>query len=225
MWFVWMLSKSFGTGLFFICNNTKFVLLLFIDNLLATHQWYNLSKSSFASIITSFKLNPYDNKEVSSANSLTALHPTALYISLMYNKKNNGPRTDPWGTPHFTKPISDYTPLSTVNWRLLIRYDLENIFAWPRIPQQSNFRNIISWSTVSNAFLKSINIPITQFLSSRRRLILSVISINAIAVEYNFRNPYWWQNNICFCSKNATSIFHKIFSHILSKWESKLIGL
>ena len=74
----------------------EFVLLLFIDNLLATHQWYNLSKSSFASIITSFKFNPYDNKEVSSANSLTALHPTALYISLMYNKKNNGPRTDTW---------------------------------------------------------------------------------------------------------------------------------
>ena len=80
MWFVWMLSKSFGIGLFFIWNNTKFVLLLFIDNLLATHQWYNFSKKYFASTITSFKFSPYDNKEVSSANSLTALHPTDLYI-------------------------------------------------------------------------------------------------------------------------------------------------
>ena len=126
--------KSFGAGLFFIWNNTKFVLSLFIDNLLATHQWYNLLKSSFAWIITSFKFSPYDNKEVSSTNNLTALHPTALYISLMYNKKNNGPRTDPWGTPHFTKPISDCTPLATVNWRLLFRYDLKNIIACPLIP-------------------------------------------------------------------------------------------
>ena len=119
-----MLSKSFGTGLFFVWNDTKFVLLLFIDNLLATHQWYSLWKSYFARSITSSKFGTFDNKEASSANNLTALHPTALYISLMYNKKINGPRTDPWGTPHFTMPISDCTPLTTVNWRLLVKYDM-----------------------------------------------------------------------------------------------------
>ena len=34
MWFVWILLRSFGTGLFSMRNNTKFVLSLFIDNLL-----------------------------------------------------------------------------------------------------------------------------------------------------------------------------------------------
>ena len=132
MWLVWMLPKSFGAGLFFIWNNTKFVFSLFIDNLLATHQWYNLSKSSFTWIITSFKFSPYDNKEVSSANNLTALHPTALYISLMYNKKNNGPRTDQifgrkWRFRNFLKKLLvpfiaylAFTLRGRVSWPLFI---------------------------------------------------------------------------------------------------------
>ena len=37
---------------------------------------------------------------VSSANNINSTKSDTLLKSLMYNKNNNGPRIDPWGTPH-----------------------------------------------------------------------------------------------------------------------------
>ena len=54
-------------------------------------------------------------------------------------------------------------------------------------------------------------------LSSSRRLIKSVISIKASAVEYNLRKPYWQQYNILLRSRNETNLLQMIFSRILSK--------
>ena len=39
-----------------------------------------------------------EKRDVSSTNSFT-LHDTFSGRSLTYTRKNNGPRTDPWGTP------------------------------------------------------------------------------------------------------------------------------
>jgi hypothetical protein len=33
-------------------------------------------------------------------------------MSLIYNKNNKGPNTDPWGTPVLTRPASNYSPIS-----------------------------------------------------------------------------------------------------------------
>ena len=52
----------------------------------------------------------YDN-EVSSANSLAKL-PKLYVMSLIYNKNNKGPSTDPWGTPALTRPESDSSLLN-----------------------------------------------------------------------------------------------------------------
>ena len=43
----------------------------------------------------------------SSANNLRFLGPTAFWISLIYIVKNNGPRTEPCGTPHSIFPNRD----------------------------------------------------------------------------------------------------------------------
>jgi hypothetical protein len=55
----------------------------------------------------------YDN-EVSSANSLAKL-PKLSVMSLIYNKNNKGPSTDPWGTPALTRPesVSSLLPSTT----------------------------------------------------------------------------------------------------------------
>ena len=101
--------------LFFIWNNAKFVLSL-LKGYFVGYTRYILCNSHLAWFIAPFKFDPLDNKDVSLANNLTALHPVALYISLVYNKNNDGPRTDPISTPKFTMPY--YTPLATLNWRI-----------------------------------------------------------------------------------------------------------
>ena len=52
----------------------------------------------------------------------------------MYNKNNNGPRTEPWGTPCNISLISDLDPETDVNWDLPDKYDLNQLLAIPRIP-------------------------------------------------------------------------------------------
>jgi len=45
---------------------------------------------------------PEINKLVSSAKSFTFSPGKTREMSLMYNKNNNGPKTEPWDTPHRT---------------------------------------------------------------------------------------------------------------------------
>ena len=132
----WVCSpvKSLGTGLFFIWNRTKLVLSLLIDSLFAIHQWYNFMKSFLLRSWTILKLWLLVIKVVSSAYNLAALQPILLWRSLIYSKKNNGPKTDPCGTPHDTVLRSDLIPFITVYWRRLVKYDLKKLFAILRIP-------------------------------------------------------------------------------------------
>ena len=53
-----------------------------------------------------------ENREVSSAKNLTdEFIPTSR--SFIYTKKNNGPRTEPWGTPALILPHDDSEPFIT----------------------------------------------------------------------------------------------------------------
>ena len=131
---VWIQVKFLGTGLFFIWNSTKFVLSLLIDNLFAIHQWYNFVNISRACPSAISKLLSLVIIAVSSACNLTALCPTDLYKSFIFSKKNNGPNTEPCGTPHDTVRKSEFTPFMTVYWRLLFKYDLKKSLTSPRIP-------------------------------------------------------------------------------------------
>jgi hypothetical protein len=47
-------------------------------------------------------------------NSLAKL-PKLSVMSLIYNKNNNGPSTDPWGTPSLTRPEADSSLLTNTN--------------------------------------------------------------------------------------------------------------
>ena len=125
----WVCSpvKSLGTGLFFKWNRTKLVLSLLIDSLFAIHQWYNFMKSSLLWSWTILKLWLLVIRAVSPAYNLAVLQPMPLWRSLICNKKNNEPKTDPCGTPHDTVRRSDLIPFITVYWCRLVKYDLKEI--------------------------------------------------------------------------------------------------
>ena len=55
------------------------------------------------------------SSEVSSANRVALEYDRHSAVSLMYNKKNNGPNTDPCGTPVLMIIVSDLEPSTTVN--------------------------------------------------------------------------------------------------------------
>ena len=121
--------------------------------------------------------------------------------------------------------IKEWTPFITVYCFPLLRYDLRKLFASPRIPYLSNLSSNMSWSAVSNTFVRPIKILMALFPSSKMFLILSVNSTNANVVECCLWNPNWKSNNILFTSRHFTSLLHNNFSNILLRHDSKLIDL
>ena len=127
-------QKSRGMGLLGMWNNTHLVLSWFIRSLLHRHQSYNCKKHSFdlfRNIVISAWLTKID---VSSANKRTEFSLIALHISLIYNRKNKGPKTEPCGTPQVMGCSLDFTPFTSVYWRRFVKYDLKKSFEWPLIP-------------------------------------------------------------------------------------------
>ena len=78
----------------------KFVLLIFRESLLTANQMFNLS-SSLDTVFDRFKmLTSEQNIFVSSANRTNLRIFETLQISFIYNMNREGPRIEPWGTPH-----------------------------------------------------------------------------------------------------------------------------
>ena len=55
-------------------------------------------------------------------------------ISLIYNKNNSRPRTDPWGTPQPTASFFKILVSICVVWNLPVRYEQNHLFMTTRIP-------------------------------------------------------------------------------------------
>ena len=70
-----------------------------LNNIFHCHAHIRIfSRSWFISKPVSCSFFTTEKRDVPSANSFT-LHDAFSGRSLMYTRKNNGPRTDPWGTP------------------------------------------------------------------------------------------------------------------------------
>ena len=89
---------------------------------------------------------------VSSAKCSILLCLTDLWRSLMKMINNNGPYTDPCGTPWVTKLSSESKPLTDVYWTLWDKNDWNQSTAWPFIPWSVNLFRNISWFTVLRLF-------------------------------------------------------------------------
>ena len=104
------------------------------------------------------------------------------FMKVIYLCKNNkGPRTEPWGTPNFI-----------ICWYLI----------WIHL-----LTHKMLWSTVSNAFCKSIKMPTAKELSSRALLMSSVKSNNILMTIlekdftlYLINNKTRQQMNVNICN-------------------------
>ena len=126
--------NCWGIGLLIVWKSTKFVFSALIVSLLLMHHLNRSSNFDVMLAIRAVRSGWYINNAVSSAKSLTYSVPTAWCISFMYNVKNNGPSTEPCGTPHSIFPVDDTESFTTVYWSLLVRYNLKKLFAWPLMP-------------------------------------------------------------------------------------------
>ena len=52
------------------------------------------------------------------------LHQGSVYV-IDLKSENNGPKTEPWGTPKFTERGVVFRPLTRVNWPLSLKYGLK----------------------------------------------------------------------------------------------------
>ena len=92
-------SRAFVDVIWGVPNIMKFVLLAFIDNLLALNQLFTSCNSSFTIFILLFMSLCEYKIVVSSANKIKSRIFDVYVISLTYNIKSSGPSMEPCGTP------------------------------------------------------------------------------------------------------------------------------
>ena len=111
--------------------------------------------------------------------------------SLMNKINNRGPRWLPCGTPGFIGKERDSKFLIFAFWKRPDKYDLIhcNMLEWK--PKQRSFSTRIWWSTLSNAFLKSVYIQSTWRLAWMLSLRKFVNSSKFVVVDRAFMKPCW----------------------------------
>ena len=95
-----------------------------------------------------------EKRDVSSADSFT-LHDTFSGRSLMYTRKDNGPSTDPWGTPADTVDQLEDFPLNATSCLRSCKKSLTIPRRLPPMPLHSSLYDRPSCHTLSNALDKS----------------------------------------------------------------------
>ena len=133
-------------------------------------------------------------------------------MSLTYSKNRNGPNIDPWGTLQVRFPRSEnfFININFKDSSWWIRFRPWNYFF--RKSNASHFLRSISWSIVSKAFCKSINIKPVYFPDSKPLFILSVNNVKQEFVENDFRNPDWYLHKILFLFQKISVWLWMIFS-------------
>ena len=99
---VFMINDSFTTGLRipWDLNRMKWVFDTLKESILQSSQSTIFNNSPFMIVTNLFGSRPFKKTLVSSANNMGNNTSDTLAISLIYNKMSNGPRMEPWGTPH-----------------------------------------------------------------------------------------------------------------------------
>ena len=91
----------------------------------------------------------------------------ASTISLMYKRKNKGPRIKPWGTPEFTDVQSEFAPGRTTLCFLLCRLSVNYWRSEPAISAIWSVKRRPLCHTLSKALVMSQKIARTSLPSSR----------------------------------------------------------
>ena len=120
-------------------------------------------------------------------------------IGDVYNKYNKGPRTDPWGTPHFNARCEEWLFPTLTNSLREDRYDFSHLSTVPWKPKQVD--SLVTrrvWSTVSNAADRSKSTSMTDSLRSKAQRMSFWTLSRAVSVEWNDLYADW---NVCYATK------------------------
>ena len=153
------------------------------------------SRSGLRRVSSSLVDKPWVVRCVWSANILGVDNVRQFGKSLIYKRKNNGPSTDPCGTPHLIWEASDKQLLAKHLCDRSCKYVVNQISVFVSNPYHSSFFNKMEWSTVSNAFFKSIKTTALSRPSSVLLYHCFVASTNAVVVEWRGRKPDCWLFN------------------------------
>ncbi len=135
--------------------------------------------------------------------------------SFIYNRKSNGPMTEPWGTPLRQEASSERTPSI---WSWYDRFDKNDLIQFstaPSMPESFSLSSRNRWLTESNAFAKSRLTKSTVCPSSNKRVTRSSRRIRLDKQGRRGRNPSWLGERDRVLVKNKSRAFLSILSNIL----------
>lgn len=134
------------------------------------------------------------------------------------DKRHNGSKTVPCGTPHVTKTYTDLTPSRTTRWECCVRKHSIH----PRIelselskPCCCNFSDSRWWGTLTNTLKESMITRSICFLWSRALASSSIKMRSWVSQPRRFRKPCWLSKKMLFCSKWVIRRWYIICSRVL----------
>ena len=127
-------------------------------NLLSFNQSQRLEKFKFNWSSISYSFSCWNVRQIWFAYQRNKSHFTVWGMSFEYNKNKSRPNIDSWGTPQVRFPRSENF-LSILTLKLFPdKYASNHEINLSENPNASHFLRSISWSIVSKAFCKLINI-------------------------------------------------------------------
>ena len=138
-----------------------------------------------------------------SANIIGFANKEDLYKTFVWKRNSNGPKIDLWETPSACNK-------SIWNSSFIAYYAII-----------ASFFIKILWSTATNSFEISINMPMVYLFSMKPFVISSAISITACSVKRLAWKPNCWLNNTLCSAKCMERLFYISFPKIFWKaWET-----
>ena len=124
-------------------------------------QIWNFSRLSFNSLVDCVTSWTTEKRNVSLAKILVVDDNSQLR-SLIYTKKNKGPKIDPWGTPAETSTQDEDRPFRTTLWYLLLKKFSISFNRVSDIPNDLILYISPSCQTLSKALEMSKKVPLTS---------------------------------------------------------------
>ena len=146
-------------------------------------------------------------------------------MSLIWIRKNSGPRTVPWGTPDRTLLGLEMQPSTTTNCWRFFRKEVIQSRRGPWIPALLIFERRRLWSTLSKAFEKSKSTA-SVWAEELRKLVKSLRVVRIWdSHDLFWRKPCWKEVKKFWRSRKSEVVLKTICSRSLQGMQVSEIGL
>ena len=185
------------------------VLVIFKVRLFALNQLWTLSKSWFKYDRKLSPQSPAYVRWVSLAYIVGSQLDKQFGRSLIYNRNSSGPRIVPCGTPQVSERLLDNDPLTEHICVQFSKYDLNQLYSFPQMPQWLNLdincSNPKVLSSIQYAFLGHLRVHSRGTLSTHTHIVFHVV--RAITTSCNLRSEvHCIQSAICSLQSAVCSL-------------------